>query len=148
MFNRLPNLHFLISIDRYNRYIYILPLKQSERFARSFVYRRDVLFGFSSLPPRRWKMAGHKYHPGCSCPACELGPNRGSGGGSSAPRKKSKGGLHAGRPHASKNDSRVHVTTTMRDGDTGKQLSKDEHHSSLGAIAHGWAAYEDSQEKK
>lgn len=60
---------------------------------------------------------------------------------------RGKGGLHAGRPHASKNDPRVHVTTSLRHS-SGKKARNDEHHSSLGAIAHGWAAYEDSQKKK
>ncbi len=60
-------------------------------------------------------------------------------------KRKSKGGLHAGRPHTSPSDSRIHVTTTLRHSN-GKQIRKDEHHSSLGAIAHGWVAFEDSQE--
>jgi hypothetical protein len=61
--------------------------------------------------------------------------------------QKSKGGMHVGRPHTSENDPRIHVTSTLRDSD-GKKVRNDTHQSSLGAIAYGWAAYEDNQEKK
>lgn len=80
----------------------------------------------------------------CKCPSCNKEYFRRL---NRSENRRSKGGLHAGRPHTSKSDPRVHVTTTLRDSN-GKQVRKDEHHSSLGAIAHGWAAYEDSQEKK
>lgn len=58
-----------------------------------------------------------------------------------------KGGMHVGRPHTSKNDPRVHVTLSIRNG-AGKKVQKDQHRSNLGAIAYGQTAYEASRGRR
>lgn len=60
---------------------------------------------------------------------------------------KKKGGMHVGRPHTSRNDERVHVTSTLRN-DQGKKVRNDRHHTSLGAIAYGQANYDTRGKRK
>ncbi len=72
----------------------------------------------------------------CKCDECVAAKYR---------QRNNRGGMHVGRPHTSRNDHRVHVTSTLRDSN-GKKVRNDTHHSSLGAIAYGQAAYEESQE--
>jgi len=80
----------------------------------------------------------------CTCKKCNPSPfdSLFSSGG-----KKSKGGMHVGRPHTSKKDPKVHVTSTLRN-DSGKKIRNDQHHSNLGAIAYGQANYDTRKSRK
>lgn len=89
---------------------------------------------------RSYPNGKHKYTPLCGCGNCEREALRRSGGDNRG------GGLHVGRPHISKNDPRIHVTSTLRDGN-GKKVRNDRHHSTLGAIAYGQTAYEENRKK-
>lgn len=76
----------------------------------------------------------------CSCKGCYKKAFKESSG-------KSKGGMHVGRPHTSRNDPRIHVTSTLRNS-SGRKTRQDQHHTSLGAIAYGQANYDTRNKRR
>lgn len=88
-----------------------------------------------------------KCRAGDSCNYCQRELNKIAQEAENPRPRRNKGGIHVGRPHTSKNDERVHVTSTHRN-DRGKKVREDDHHTSLGSIAHGAANWDTSRDRR